>query len=74
MSPAYRAKQGSDVLQLPVRAQGGMMAMSDVIQLVLIRWRGGGGGQGIHTYLIEAQELFYWITNALGKPTVTFIK
>lgn len=46
MSPAYRAKQGSDVLQLPVRAQGGMMAMSDVIQLVLIRW--GGGGEYTH--------------------------
>lgn len=48
MSPAYRAKQGSDVLQLPVRAQGGMMAMSDVIQLVLIRWRGGGGAGNTH--------------------------
>lgn len=70
MSPAYRAKQGSDVLQLPVRAQGGTMATSDVIQLVLIRW----GRGGIHTYLIEAQELFYWITNALGKSTLTFMK
>lgn len=44
MPAAYRAKQGSDILQLPVHAWGGIMAPSDVIQLVLIR--GGGGGRG----------------------------
>lgn len=44
------------------------MAPSDVIQLVLIRY-----GK-IYTYLTEAWELIYWITNALGKSMAVFIK
>lgn len=48
MPAAYRAKQGSDILQLPVHAWGGIMAPSDVIQLVLIRWGGGEGAGNTH--------------------------